>query len=433
MGKLKYYPEKNELENLYITQNHSVNEVSALLQISTATINRLLKKYNIKKTEASRRANISKTKQAKTAIERAEYAKHISAARKGKGLGQIPWNKDKRGMQVAWNKGIHTVGRPRTAESLEKARKTCLEKYGVEWACQRQEARLKGQNSQANLDFEQLLKNANLSYTREFPIKNYSYDFKVGKYLIEIDPYATHNSSWGIRDNPPKTKDYHKNKSRLAAENGYFCIHIFDWDSKEKIINKLIPLIDINAENCAIAEPNRKEAYEFLDKYHPQNHTNAQKILGLYYKEELVEVMTFAKPRYNSNYEWELTRVCAKSGLHIIGGCAKILDAFKKKYSPMDILVYCDLAKLTGKLYEDLGFKKIKSAQPAKHWYNPKVHQHITESFLWKKGFDRLFGTDYGKTASNDRLMLEHGFVEIYDCGQATYVWRAADKPIADN
>lgn len=426
MNKMKNYPNKTVLEKMYIAENQSAKEISIVSGLSIATINRLLKKYDIKKTELARRANISKTKQAKTQEEKIEYSKHISEARKGKGIGVAPWNKGKHGLQVAWNKGAHTQGRPRTAESLEKARQTCREKYGVDWACQRQEARFKGHNSGANLEFEQLLKNANVAYTREFPIKNYSYDFQVGKYLIEINPYTTHNSSWGIRDNLPKDANYHKNKSKLAAENGYFCIHVFDWDDKEKIINKLIPLMEIKADDCCIKEPSRKAAYDFLDAYHPQNHTNAQKIIGLYHNDELVELMTFAKPRYNKKYAWEITRVCAKKGLRIIGGCEKILDAFKKDCSPANIIVYCDLAKLSGALYENLGFKKTKNAQPAKHWYNPKVKQHITESFLWKKGFDRLFGTNYGKTASNDRLMLEHGFVEIYDCGQAAYVWENA-------
>jgi hypothetical protein len=83
----------------------------------------------------------------------------------------------------------------------------------VEWACQRQEARLKGQNSTANAEFEELLKENHIEYIREFPIGSYSYDFKVGNCLIEIDPYATHNSTWGIRDNPPKSASYHRQKS----------------------------------------------------------------------------------------------------------------------------------------------------------------------------------------------------------------------------
>jgi len=424
MTNRKINIDKEILIELYINKNMTVLEVANELGYSTATINRQLKLYNIKKDEKSRRAAISKTKQNKTEEEKKIYSEHISKARKGKGLGIVPWNKGTKGLQVAWNKGLHTTGKPRTAESLEKARQTCLERYGVNWACQRQEARLKGQNSTTNLAFEEKLKALNIEYSREFPINSYSYDFKAGKYLIELDPYATHNSTWGIRGNKEKPYTYHKDKSTLAADNGYFCIHIFDWDDQDKILNKFIPKIKINADDCILKEIDRLESKEFLNKYHPQNYTNDLIRYGLFYNDELVEVMTFGRPRYNKKYQWEILRVCAKAGYHILAGSKKLLDYFIVENSPETILVYCDLAKLSGKLYENLGFTKLKKTNPARHWYNPKVKKHITDAFLWSKGFDRLFGTNYGKTASNTELMLEHGFVEIYDCGQATYVWK---------
>lgn len=416
---------KEKLNELYITQNKSVNELADYFKISPATVNRLLKSHNIKKSNEQRLRKISQTKQSKTPEEKAIYAQHISAARKGKGLGAIPWNKGAKGLQVAWNKGLHTEGRPRTAESLLKARQTCLEKYGVEWACQRQEARLKGQNSAANTAFEQLLIKNNIAYSREFPINAYSYDFKIGKYLIEIDPYATHNSTWGIRNNLPKERYYHKVKSKLAEDNDYFCIHVFDWDDTTKLINRFIPMQTINSNDCEIKEVERSEAKQFLDNYHPQNYTNDMKRYGLFYNDELIEIMTFAKPRFNKKYEWELVRVCAKPGYHIINGSECLLQKFKTDVKLNNLVVYCDLAKLSGKLYEKLGFNLLRSAAPTRHWYNPKVKKHITDAFLWRKGFDRLFGTDYGKKASNTELMLKHGFVEIYDCGQATYVWNS--------
>lgn len=420
---MRAIPTKEELLNLYTVENKSVKEIAAFYEVSTATVGRWLKQYEIKKTKEQRLANVSHTMQMRSDKEKAIYKEHLSTARKGKGLGKTPWNKGAVGKQVAWNKGLHTRGHPRTAESLEKARQTCLEKYGVDWACQRQEARLKGQNSAANLEFEAMLKDNNIAYTREFPIGAYSYDFKVNKYLIEIDPFATHNSTWGIRDNKPKANNYHKLKSELAAKNGYFCIHIFDWDDKNKIINKFTQKIEISAEECVVKEITASEAKEFLCRYHPQNYTNSINCFGLFYKNELIEVMTFCRPRYNKHYEWELSRVCAKPEYRILGGCKKLLDVFKNKLLPASIIVYCDLAKLDGNLYKNLGFKQLKSAKPARHWYNPKTKTHITDAFLWNKGFDRLFNTDYGKQASNTELMLTHGFVEIYDCGQATFIW----------
>lgn len=420
---MKTLPKKEDLINLYINENKSVKEIATYYEVSVPTVCRWLKGYEIKKTKEQRLMNVSRTMQNRSEEEKLIYKQHLSSARKGKGIGIVPWNKGLIGAQIAWNRGLHTKGHPRTAESLEKARQTCLEKYGVDWACQRQEARLKGQNSAANLEFETVLKDNNITYTREFPIGAYSYDFKVNKYLIEIDPFATHNSTWGIRDNTPKATNYHKSKSDLAAANGYFCIHIFDWDDKYKIINKFILKREICAEECVIKELTVEVAKEFLCQYHPQNYTNSTNRFGLFYNDELVEVMTFCRPRYNKQCEWELSRVCAKPEYHVLGGCKRLLEAFKAKIRPTSIVVYCDLAKLDGNLYKNLGFSQLKSAKPTRHWYNPKTKTHITDAFLWSKGFDRLFGTNYGKQASNTQLMLEHGFVEIYDCGQATFIW----------
>ena len=53
---------------------------------------------------------------------------------------------------------------------------------------------------------------------------------------------------------------------------------------------------------------------------------------------------------------------------------------------------------------------------------NIKTKQHITDNLLRAHGFDQLFNTNFGKGTSNDELMLQAGFVTVYDCGQATYV-----------
>lgn len=414
---------EEKLNELYITKNLTVKEIAEAYSLGTATINRLLKKYGVKKSEDQRRAAISNTKQNKTEEEKLLYSKHISESRRGKGIGVTPWNKGTKGLQVAWNKGISTPGRPRSSESLEKARQTCLERYGVEWACQRPEARLKGQNSAANLEFEALLIENKIEYEREFPIGSYSYDFKIGKYLIEIDPYATHNSTWGIRDNPPKSANYHRQKSDIAQEKGYFCVHKFDWDSSQKIVNRLLQKQRIGARSCQVKEVTKDVAKEFIDNHHLQGYAKDDVRLGLYHEDTLVSIMTFGKPRYNKKYEYELIRYCTAQT--VAGGSEKLFAHFIKAYKPTSIISYCDKSKFTGNTYIKLGFKCIRAGQPAKHWYNPKTQQHITDNLLRQRGFDQLFKTNYGKGTSNEALMLEAGFVEIYDCGQATYVWQA--------
>ena len=414
---------EEKLKELYLIKNLTVQNIADECNLSPATINRQLKKYNIKKPETLRREAISKTKQNKTEEEKLLYSNSISKARKGKGVGIAPWNKGKKGVQVAWNKGISTPGRPRSKESLEKARQTCLERYGVEWACQRQEARLRGQNSSANTEFENLLKENDIAYEREFPIGSFSYDFKVGNCLIEVDPFATHNSTWVIRNHPPKSMNYHKQKSDLAKEKGYFCVHKFDWDDSNKIINLLQQRKQIGARLCQIRDVPKEEATEFINKYHLQNCAQDSIRLGLYCEDILVSIMTFGKPRYNKNYDYELVRYC--SAVNVIGGSEKLFAHFIKTYKPASVISYCDEAKFSGGTYIKLGFELVSAVRPSRHWYNPKTKQHITDNLLRQRGFDQLFKTNYGKGTSNEALMLEAGFVEIYDCGQATYAWKA--------
>lgn len=414
---------EEKLTELYITKNLTVKEIAEKHNLGTATVNRLLKKYNIKKSEEQRRAAISKTKQNKTEEEKLLYSQHISEARKGKGIGVAPWNKGTKGLQIAWNKGISTPGRPRTSESLEKAKQTCLERYGVEWACQRQEARLKGQNSATNLKFENLLITNNIEYEREFPIGSFSYDFKVNNTLIELNPYATHNSTWGIRNNPPKSSNYHQQKSKLAIDNGYFCIHIFDWDDQNKIIQMLKDKQRIYARECTIKEISVTEAADYLNKNHLQGYAKDKIRLGLFYRDQLVSLMTFGTPRYNKKYEYELIRYCTTA--KVIGGAEKLFNHFINRFLATSVISYCDLSKFTGNVYEKLGFTLVRKSRPSKHWYNAKTKQHITDNLLRQRGFDQLFKTNYGKGTSNEKLMLENDFVEIYDCGQATYVWQA--------
>ena len=423
---------EERLNELYLIKNLTVKEIAEEFNIGTATVNRLLKNYNIKKSEMQRRSAISKTKQNKTEEEKLLYSKHVSEARKGKGLGVTPWNKGTKGLQVAWNKGISTPGRPRSSESLEKARQTCLERYGVEWACQRQEARLKGQNSGANIEFEKLLQENNINYEREFPIGSYSYDFKVGNYLVEINPYATHNSTWGIRNNPPKSASYHKQKSNIAKEKGYVCVHKFDWDAPDRLIKTLLlPKRRLYARNCIVQEVDKQEASSFISKHHLQGNVKDRIRLGLYFNDELISIMTFGTPRYNKKYEYELIRYCYSA--NIVGGAEKLFKYFINKYEVKSVVSYCDLSKFTGKVYNTLGFKLLRNSAPSKHWYHPKTYQHYTDTLIRQQGFSRIINNknadeDNLATSDNNMLMLEAGFVEIYDCGQATYVWNKPEE-----
>lgn len=351
--------------------------------------------------------------------EREEIAKRIVARGGG-------WNKDTIKATIKRKYGCDNISQVSCIKERAKQSivSTNMTKYGFKWNCQLPQCikaiGSKSSNTLPNKMFANLLDLNNLKYEKEFPILNRIYDFKVNNYLIEINPFATHNSTWGLFNKDGLRRDYHYTKTLLAKTNGYRCINVFDWDDTDKIINLLKPRDTLYARKCSIKEVSLEKTRDYLNKYHLQNYTKDTIRLGLYYNDELVSIMTFSKPRYNKKFDYELVRFCSHK--NIIGGPEKLFKYFIKKYNPNSIISYCDYSKFSGDTYLKLNFK-FKRVVISKHWYNPKTKQHILDSSLNKLGYDRLFNTSFGKGFSNKDLMIQSGFVEIYDAGQATYVW----------
>lgn len=310
----------------------------------------------------------------------------------------------------------------------EKARQTNWERYGVDWYVVDPNCQSKFKvNSRPNREFATLLDENGISYEQEFPIKYRSYDFKVGQILIEINPFPTHNSTWGIAKGEPTDPKYHFEKSQLARENGYRCIHVWDWDDREKILMMLQERKPLYARKLNLQEISQTEANRFLKQFHMQGRSKGQTVcLGLYKGSELMEVMTFGKPRFNKNYEWELIRLCTRPGWFVVGGAERLFKTFLIQNRPNSIVSYCDWSKFSGEVYTRIGFTLKNPGIPSRHWYNFKTGVHVTDNGLRMKGFDKLFGEQYGKFGkgtSNDDLMRQHDFVEIWDAGQAVYEW----------
>ena len=308
----------------------------------------------------------------------------------------------------------------------ERIMKTNLEKYGVPWYCMTKECReLNGHTiSQVNQRFAEILSKYKLIYEQEFSINRSSFDFKIGNILIELNPTYTHNSTnpYHHKNSKPKDITYHLQRSLLAQENGFRCIHIWDWDDIDKVVNLLLPKQKLYARKLELRDVSKKECDEFLNNYHLQNTCRGQIVCyGLYENDELIQLMTFGKPRYNKNYEWELLRLCTHKDYKVVGGSERLWKHFLRQQNPTNVISYCDNSKFSGEVYERLGMTLKEAQQPSCNWSNKK--HRITQNLLNQRGFDQLFDTTYGKGTSNKELMIKHGYLEVYDCGQNVWIY----------
>ena len=224
-----------------------------------------------------------------------------------------------------------------------------------------------------------------------------------------------------------KPSNYHLNKTKLCETQGIQLIHIFDdeWQYKKDIVKSRLKNIlgltpnKIYARKCIIKEVGTKDSKIFLDNNHIQGNVNSSIRLGLYYKDELVSLMTFGKGRVamggNSN-EFELTRFCNKLDTTVIGGADKLLQYFIKIYKPKEIISYADRRWSQGSLYEKLKFTKTHESNP-NYWYifgnKRKYRFGYRKSILIKQGYDN--------NKSEHEIMLERKIYRIYDCGTIVY------------
>lgn len=299
--------------------------------------------------------------------------------------------------------------------------------------------------SNVNKQVADMMKQFGMEVEFEFPVgtRNYDFNIKGTNILIEVDPTFTHatcnekirtmkngvivdyKKSWpkGVISIP---RDSQLKKTLNAEENGYRCVHIFQWDNVTKIFDMLKKTQTIYARKCSILTVDKKTADAFTDLYHIQGKTKGQEInIGLYYQCELVEIMTFGKPRYNKHYDYELLRLCTKSGVTVVGGASKLFTYATRKLKLDNIISYCDRAKFNGNVYNQIGMKLKQISEPQEIW--SRGQKFITANTLRWRGFDKLVGEKEGKVfglgTSNEQLMLDDGWLPVFDCGQYVFEW----------
>lgn len=218
-------------------------------------------------------------------------------------------------------------------------------------------------------------------------------------------------------------KYHHLHKTNKVNEFGYTLLHINEdeWVNKKEIVkSRLLGFLKLNkriyARNTIIKEI--PFPYEFLEKNHIQGAGTVSKYnYGLYCNDDLVAVMTFSSPRFNTNFDYELIRFCPLLFTNVVGGASKLFKHFVKTHKG-NIITYSDRRWSKGNLYKKLNFEFLHTSPPNYRYYKGLVSLSRNQCQKHK-----LVEQGHDTSMTEKEIMKNLGYYPIYDSGNDVWAF----------
>lgn len=227
-----------------------------------------------------------------------------------------------------------------------------------------------------------------------------------------------------------KNRNFHYEKKKRVESEGYSLIQIWDdqWNNLEKreiIISRLKNKLGINqkiyARKCIVKEISGSDCRKFLNEHHLQGWCPAKYHYGLFYNNELVQVMSISRSRKMLSGEknsWELIRLCTKKNLNIIGGFSKLISYIKKLniFSELYSYVDNDWSSLKNNGYQKVGFEFVSDCG-VDYWWNINGFRENRMRFTKHK----LVEDGYDPNMSEIEIMHSLGHYRVFGSGNILY------------
>lgn len=246
-------------------------------------------------------------------------------------------------------------------------------------------------------------------------------DFFIPSHNVAIE---INGSYWHSSDKIGK--NYHKEKTDLAESKNIRLLHFSDVEIEKKlplVISLIKSSINLSnrlyAKNCEIRNVSNSEYKSFCVANHIQGWIPAKIKLGLYYKNELVAVMSFGKSRFDKKIQYELLRYCSKLETNIVGGPSKLFKNFILMYDPSSIVSYCQRRLFTGEMYRKIGMTKTRVSPASYTWIHP--NGNVLTRYQAQKYKNNIVD----KTEKEYFTSL--GYHQVYDSGQSVFEWHKYD------
>lgn len=231
-----------------------------------------------------------------------------------------------------------------------------------------------------------------------------------------------------------KDKKYHQNKSLACMKQGIRLIHIYEYEWKnpeyrDKIKQYLNNILVENkqvlyARKLELVELSKDDEKAFFDANHLQGYSSSNMCYGLCTDGEVISAMSFGKPRFKQNAEWEIIRYCNVPNIMVVGGAERLFSKFINSTVPESIQTYASLDKFFGDVYLRLGFEMCSNAtEPGYVWVEDNTFKVLSRYQTMKKDLiQKGLGTD---EQTEDEIMYNLGYYKVYNSGNLNYVWEA--------
>jgi len=209
-------------------------------------------------------------------------------------------------------------------------------------------------------------------------------------------------------------KQYERTHANDLRAEGNLFFYQDEWVEKRDIVLSVIAnkvtgtSLRIGARKCDVRTVPTAEAKVFMDASHLSGYTASTAAWGLFYKDELVSLITVRKPFIKKHRgSLEIARFATKKGYVVVGGMSRLMSHVKKwaREKGFDsILSYADLKIGSGQAYSRVGFELVGKTN---------LDYFYTDGF---KRFNRFkFRAQDGMTEKE--YAASKGVHRIYGCG----------------
>ena len=267
-------------------------------------------------------------------------------------------------------------------------------------------------------------------------------EFDFDYYIPERNLVIEVTNIPGFTDNLVDNQ-YFKRMNKSLAEKGIKLLRfgIDDvYDKTDLVVSMIehhlgLTKIKIPARKCKLVELTAQQAREFAEANHLNGHANAQVYYGLEFENELVQIITFAKHRYNRNDSegeiWEVIRACSKKYCIVQGGTQKIFKHFKNLHEGVELHTYCDMNISDGNSYVLAG--ELIEETAGDLWYiipdkySPVGFKRVIRNRMMKiylhkyfEGFPKRDDPGY-KEINSVEFLRQRGIFAYYGSGNLVY------------